>query len=104
MPHRRTLLVVPALLALPLAAPAAAQPPGLIPTVSKIRPDGSGAFKVGMTPNQARKAAGTVYHVKQEVGARTYWDFGPPNTVQVPPRRLPNVRPRHADVGRRQST
>lgn len=102
MPHRRTLLVVPALLMLPLAVPAAAQPPGLIPTVSKIRPDGIGAFKVGMTPKQARKAAGTVYYVKQKVGACTYWDFGPPNTGQGPYLRFQKGRIRYVDVGRRQ--
>jgi hypothetical protein len=102
MPHRRTLLVLSAAVTLALAAPAAAQPPGLIPTVSKIRADGIGAFTVGMTPRQARRAAGGVYHTTQRVGGCTYWDFGPPGTPQGPFLRFQRGRIRYVDVGRRQ--
>jgi hypothetical protein len=59
MSHRRTLALAPvAALALATAAPATAQTPGLIPTVSKLRTNGIGKVKVGMTVKQARKAAG----------------------------------------------
>jgi hypothetical protein len=69
MLRRRSLLLVPAV-ALACAAPAAAQPPGLIPTVSKIRTNGIGAFKVGMTRKQAREVRHT-YH-----GLRTRENLG----------------------------
>jgi hypothetical protein len=101
MPHRRTFLLVP-VLTLGLAVPASAQEPGLIPTVSKIRYDGIGAFKVGMTRKQARKAAGTVYYTKQRVGACLYWDFGPPNTGQGPYLRFHGGKLRYVDTGRDQ--
>jgi hypothetical protein len=101
MPHRRSLVLLPAA-ALAFAAPAAAQPPGLIPTVSKIRTNGIGAFKVGMTRKQARKAAGTVYYVPSRVGACTYWDFGPPGTGKGPTLRFHGKRLRYVEVARAQ--
>ena len=104
MPHRRTLALAPAAaaLALGLAAPASAQQPGLIPTVSKIRFDGIGAFKVGMTQKQADRAAGTVYYVKSRVGSCVYWDFGPPNTGKGPYLRFHKGKLRYVDTGRKQ--
>jgi hypothetical protein len=103
MPHRRTLAPVLAVaVAAGAAAPAAAQPPGLIPTVSKIRTNGIGAFKTGMTRKQARKAAGTVYYVPSHVGNCTYWDFGPPGTGKGPTLRFHNGRLRYVDVARKQ--
>jgi hypothetical protein len=103
MSHRRTLALVPAVAVLVAgAAPAAAQTPGLIPTVSKIRTNGIGAFKTGMTQKQADKAAGTVYYVKSRVGSCVYWDFGPPGTPQGPFLRFQKNRLRYVDVGRRQ--
>jgi hypothetical protein len=101
MPHRRT-LVLAGTLAIAAAAPAAAQTPGLIPTVSKIRPDGIGAFKVGMTQKQANKAAGTVYYVKSRVGACVYWDFGPPGTGKGPTLRFHGGKLRYVEVARKQ--
>src|SRR5215216_6596067 len=99
MPHRRTYVLGP-LLVLAMAGPASAQePPGLIPGVSKIRFDGIGAFKVGMTRKQAHKAAGTVYYTKQRVGDCLYWDFGPPNTGEGPVLRFHHGRLRAAEVG-----
>jgi hypothetical protein len=98
MPHRRLLLLAP-VLALGLAAPASAQQPGIIPTVSKIRFDGIGAFKVGMTRKQARKAAGTVYYTKQRVGACLYWNFGPPGTPDGPFLRFHSGRLRYVEAG-----
>jgi hypothetical protein len=103
MTHRRTLALVPAVaLAVGLAAPATAQPPGLIPTVSKIRTNGIGAFRTGMTRKQARKAAGTVYYVPSRVGSCLYWDFGPPGTGQGPTLRFHNGRLRYVSVARKQ--
>jgi hypothetical protein len=98
MPHRRTFLLVPAL-ALGLAAPASAQEPGLIPTVSKIGYTGIGAFKTGMTPKEADRAAGTVYYTRQRVGPCLYFDFGPPNTGEGPLLRFHNKRLRYVDTG-----
>jgi hypothetical protein len=103
MPDRRSLVLAPAAaLALGLAAPAAAQPPGLIPTVSKIRTKGSGAFRTGMTRKQARRAAGTVYYVPSRVGSCLYWDFGPPGTGQGPTLRFHSGRLRYVEVARKQ--
>jgi hypothetical protein len=101
MPHRRTLLAPAAVaLALALAAPASAQqPPGLIPTVSKIRFNGIGAFYVGMNRKQAHKAAGTVYYTKQRVGNCLYWDFGPPGTPEGPFLRFHSGRLRYVQTG-----
>jgi len=102
MPDRRTLLV-PATVALALGVtgPASAQEPGLIPTVSKIRYDGIGAFKVGMTRKEAHKAAGTVYYTKARVGDCLYWDFGPPGTPEGPFLRFHDGRLRAVEVGDR---
>jgi len=103
MPYRRTVFLAGALaLAASVAAPASADPPGLIPTVSKIRTDGIGAFKTGMTRKQARKAAGTAYYVPSRVGACVYWDFGPPGTGQGPTLRFQGGRLRYVEVARKQ--
>jgi hypothetical protein len=103
MPDRRILALLPIVaLAAGLAAPASAQPPGLIPTVSKIRTNGIGAFRTGMTRKQARRAAGTVYYVPSRVGACTYWDFGPPGTGQGPTLRFHGGRLRYVEVARKQ--
>jgi hypothetical protein len=104
MPHSRTLALAGALaISVSTAAPAAAQiQPGLIPTVSKIRTNGIGAFKTGMTQKQADKAAGTVYYVKSKVGSCVYWDFGPPGTGKGPTLRFHNNRLRYVDVARKQ--
>jgi hypothetical protein len=98
MPHRRTFVLVP-VLALGLAAPASAQQPGLIPTVSKIRFNGIGAFKTGMTPKQADRAAGTVYYTRSRVGDCLYFDFGRPNTGEGPLLRFHSGRLRYVDTG-----
>ena len=45
------------------APPGSGQAPELIPTVSKIRPDGIGKVKIGMSVKQARDAAGV--HMEQ---------------------------------------
>jgi hypothetical protein len=101
MPCRRTLALAPAAaLVLALAAPATAQTPGLIPTVSKLRTNGIGKVKVGMTVKQAKKAAG-VYMVKSGVGSCTYLDAGPPGTPQGPFLRFHNGRLRYIGVGRK---
>jgi hypothetical protein len=104
MPQRRTFALAgaTAALAVGLAAPAPAQEPGLIPTVSKIRFNGIGAFYVGMNRKQADKAAGTVYYTKQRVGDCLYWSFGPPNTGQGPTLRFHNGRLRYVEVARKQ--
>jgi hypothetical protein len=103
MPHRRTLLL-PATVALALGAAvvpasAAQQPPGLIPTVSKIRFNGIGAFYVGMNRKQAREAAGTVYYTHQRVGSCLYWNFGPPGTPDGPFLRFHSGRLRYVETG-----
>jgi hypothetical protein len=101
MPHRRTLILAPVVaLALGAAAPATAQTPGLIPTVSKLRTNGIGKVKVGMTVKQAKKAAG-VYMVKSKVGACTYLDSGPPGTPQGPFLRFHKGKLRYIEVGRK---
>jgi hypothetical protein len=103
MSDRRILAFVPALaLTAGLVAPASAQPPGLIPTVSKIRTNGIGAFRTGMTRKQAHRAAGTVYYVPSRVGGCLYWDFGPPGTGQGPTLRFHHGRLRYVEVARKQ--
>jgi hypothetical protein len=100
MPHRRTLFLA-AIVTLALgAAPATAQTPGLVPTVSKLRTNGIGKVKVGMTVKQAKKAAG-VYMVKSKVGACTYLDSGPPGTPQGPFLRFHKGKLRYVGVGRK---
>jgi hypothetical protein len=101
MPHRRSLAVLPAVALAFAAAPATAQTPGLIPTVSKIRTNGIGKVKVGMTVKQAKKAAG-VYMVKSEVGGCTYLDAGPPGTGKGPTLRFHHGRLRYVEVARKQ--
>ena len=101
MPHRRTLVLAPAVaLALAAATPATAQTPGLIPTVSKLRTNGIGKVKVGMTVKQAREAAG-VYMVKSRVGDCTYLDAGKPGTPQGPFLRFHSGKLRYIGVGRK---
>jgi hypothetical protein len=101
MPYRRTLALAPAAaLVLALAAPATAQTPGLIPTVSKLRTNGIGKVKVGMTVKQARKAAG-VYMVKTRVGSCVYLDAGKPGTPQGPFLRFHGGKLRYIGVGRK---
>jgi hypothetical protein len=101
MPHRRTLALAPAIaLALAATAPATAQTPGLIPTVSKLRTNGIGKVKVGMTVKQARQAAG-VHMVKSKVGDCTYLDAGKPGTPEGPFLRFHDGRLRYVGVGRK---
>jgi len=99
MPGRRAFACVPIAALLGLAAPAAAQAPGLIPTVSKIRPDGIGKVKIGMTIKQAREAAG-VHLVRSRVGECVYLDSGPPGTGQGPTLRFHDGRLRRVHVAR----
>ena len=99
MPHRRTLLLLPAL-ALGLAVPASAQAQGgPIPTVSKIGYTGLGPFKTGMTPKEADRAADTVFYTRSRVGDCLYFNFGPPNTGEGPLLRFHNKRLRYVDAG-----
>ena len=81
------------------APPAPGQPPGLIPTVSKIRPDGIGKVKTGMTIKQARDAAG-VHMERSKVGDCVYLDSGPPGTGQGPTLRFHEGRLRRVHVAR----
>jgi hypothetical protein len=99
MPRRLT-LVVPLALALGLAAPASAQAPGLVEGVSKLRTNGIGAVKTGMTVKEAREAAG-VHLERSRVGDCVYLVDGPPNTGQGPTLRFHDGRLRHIDVGRK---
>jgi hypothetical protein len=101
MPHRRALVLVPALaLSLSVAATATAQTPGLIPTVSKLRTTGIGKVKVGMTVKEARKAAG-VSMTKSRVGDCTYLDAGHPGTPDGPFLRFHDGRLRFIGVARK---
>jgi hypothetical protein len=96
----RVIACLPIAAMLALAAPASAQTPGLIPTVSKIRTNGIGEVKTGMTIRQARRAAG-VYLERSRVGACVYLDAGPPNTGEGPTLRFHNGRLRRVHVARR---
>lgn len=78
---KRAFLAVP--LAVALAAPATAQTPGLVPTVSKVTLTGIGEVKFGMTKEQAKEAAG-VYLRDETVGECNILDAGPPGTPQGP--------------------
>ena len=98
MPSRRT-LALPLLLALGLAAPASAQAPGLEEGVSKLRTNGIGAVKTGMTVKEARKAAG-VHLERSRVGDCVYLVDGPPTTGQGPTLRFHGGKLRHVTVGR----
>ena len=81
------------------APPEPGQPPGLIPTVSKIRPDGIGKVKIGMTVTQARDAAG-VHMERSRVGDCVYLASGPPGTGQGPTLRFHEGRLRRVHVAR----
>jgi hypothetical protein len=69
--------------AIGLAAPAAAQAPGMVPGVHNLHLKGIGKVRFGMTVKQARDAAG-VWMVKSRVNECTYLDAGPPRTGQGP--------------------
>ena len=99
MSGRRALALLPIAALLGLAVPASAQAPGLIPTVSKIRPDGIGKVRIGMTIKAAREAAG-VHMVRSRVGDCVYLDSGPPGTGQGPTLRFHDGRLRRVDVAR----
>ena len=98
MPSRLT-LVVPLALTLGLAAPASAQAPGLVEGVSKLRANGIGKVRTGMTVEQARNAAG-VHLRRSRVGDCVYLEDGPPNTGQGPTLRFHGGALRYIDVGR----
>jgi hypothetical protein len=99
MRARRVIACLPIGTLLVLAAPAAAQTPGLIPTVSKIRTNGIGQVRTGMTIRQARRAAG-VHMERSRVGNCVYLDAGPPNTGQGPTLRFHDGRLRQVHVAR----
>jgi len=98
MPSRLA-LVVPLALTLGLAAPASAQAPGLVEGVSKLRTNGIGKVRTGMTVKQARNAAG-VHLRRSRVGDCVYLVDGPPNTGQGPTLRFHDGALRYIDVGR----
>ena len=99
MPSRLT-LALPLLLSLGLAAPASAQAPGLVEGVSKLRTNGIGAVKTGMTVKEARKAAGVPLE-RSRVGDCVYLVDGPPNTGQGPTLRFHDGKLRYVDVARK---
>ncbi len=79
-------IVLSALLAsaaIALAAPAAAQAPGMVPGVHDVHLKGIGKVRFGMSVKEARDAAG-VHMVKSRVNQCTYLDAGPPGTGQGP--------------------
>jgi hypothetical protein len=86
--------------ALGLAAPAAAQAPGLVEGVSKLRTNGIGKVKTNMTVREAREAAG-VHLERSRVGDCVYLVDGPPNTGQGPTLRFHNGKLRYIDVARK---
>jgi hypothetical protein len=98
MPSRPT-VVAALIVALGLAAPASAQSPGLEEGVSKLRSNGIGKVKTGMTVKQARKAAGIPLE-RSRVGDCVYLVDGPPNTGQGPTLRFHDGKLRYIDVGR----
>ncbi|HWM11157.1 MAG TPA: hypothetical protein VNO82_17505 [Solirubrobacteraceae bacterium] len=100
MPSRLTLAVPLAVLSAGLAAPASAQAPGLVEGVSKLRTNGIGAVKTGMTIREARAAAG-VHLERERVGDCVYLVDGPPNTGQGPTLRFHNGKLRAVDVARK---
>jgi hypothetical protein len=101
MSGRRAVACVPIVAVLGLAAPASAQVPGLVPGVAKIRPDGIGKVRIGMTIREAREAAG-VHMVRSRVGECVYLDSGPPGTGQGPTLRFHDGRLRRVHVARRE--
>jgi hypothetical protein len=100
MTGRRAIAGLSIATVLGLALPASAQSPGLIPTVSKIRPNGIGKVKTGMTIRQARQAAG-VHLERSKVGDCVYLSAGPPGTGQGPTLRFHNGRLRRVHVARK---
>ena len=70
--------------AISLAAPAAAQTPGLVPGLHHLHLKGIGKVRFGMTVKEARDAAG-VHMVKSRVNECTYLDAGPPGTAVTGP-------------------
>jgi hypothetical protein len=66
-----------------LAAPAAAQAPGMVPTVHDVHLKGIGKVRFGMSVEQARNAAG-VHMVKSHVNECTYLSAGEPGTGEGP--------------------
>ena len=96
----RLIAALPVTLALAAAAPASAQAPGLVEGVSKLRTNGIGKVKTGMTIKEARRAAG-VHLERSRVGDCVYLVDGPPNTGQGPTLRFHNGKLRHIDVGRK---
>jgi hypothetical protein len=96
----RLTAALPVALALGLAAPASAQTPGLVEGVSKIRPNGIGKVRTGMTIKEAKDAAGT-HMTRAQVGECTYLDNGPPGTGQGPTLRFHDGRLRHIHVARK---
>lgn len=99
MTRRRVLACLPIVAVIGLAVPASADPPGLVPTVSKIRPDGIGKVKIGMTVKQAREAAG-VHMVRSRLRDCVYLVSGPPGTGQGPTLRFQGGRLRRVHVAR----
>ena len=82
------------------APPESGQAPGLIPSVSKIRPDGIGKVRIGMTVKEARDAAG-VHMERSRVGDCVYLSSGPPGTGQGPTLRFHEGRLRRVHVARK---
>jgi hypothetical protein len=99
MPSRLT-LAAPLVLAVGLTAPASAQAPGIVEGVSKLRTNGIGAVKTGMTIREAREAAG-VHLERSRVGDCVYLVDGPPNTGQGPTLRFHDGKLRRVDVARK---
>ena len=83
MPTRSALATLALAAAITLAAPAAAQAPGLVPGVHDLHLKGIGKVRFGMTVKEARDAAG-VHMVKSRVNQCTYLDAGPPGTGKGP--------------------
>lgn len=83
MPTRSSIAALLLAAAITLAAPAAAQTPGLVPTVHDLHLKGIGKVRFGMTVKEARDAAG-VYMTRSRVNECTYLDAGPPGTGQGP--------------------
>jgi hypothetical protein len=83
MPRRSVMAALPLAAAIALAAPAAAQAPGMVPGVHDVHLKGIGKVRFGMSVKEARDAAG-VHMVKSRVNECTYLDAGPPGTGQGP--------------------
>jgi hypothetical protein len=98
--HSVPVRAYPVVAVLFFAFPASAQSPGLSPTVSKIRTDGIGKVKIGMTVKEAREAAG-VRMARSRVGDCVDLAAGPPRTGQGPTLRFHDGRLRRVHVARR---